>query len=379
MNPKPIEPYNLRVGESTPSTFYQTLAESTTTIIERAFSCHGPLLKHYATHENLQHNDALLDILITGVLWNTYADRQIPNLAAKGQILNSLYDLRKLHPQFKTRVDNLRGQLAFKWLAAYQTKPLKYSISTLDNLSSYLRATTEYSEEIRRMKVVKRFIQSQTKAEQVKIMEKITALAADFQVMASRQLNPYTKSVQQFWKQQSAKYAHKENYFFCGRQPVEYHLNMVGAELMNRALKREFNQTREQVVLVPTCMSQGKHCNARVENGDLTCQNCSCHCHVSILKKQLENDNLRFVLIPHSSKFSKWLRPWANQKRTGLIGIACVLNLLKGGFEMKRLGIPSQCVFLDFPGCKKHWKSGVPTQLDRIQLRKTMQTETANC
>ena len=33
-----------------------------------------------------------------------------------------------------------------------------------------------------------------------------------------------------------------------------------------------------------------------------------------------------------------------------------------GGFDMRARGIASQCVLLDYPGCKKHWdREGIPT------------------
>ncbi|HEY1406364.1 MAG TPA: DUF116 domain-containing protein, partial [Spirochaetota bacterium] len=74
-------------------------------------------------------------------------------------------------------------------------------------------------------------------------------------------------------------------------------------------------------------------------------------------------------LIPHSSDFSRFLIKWKNNQETGLVGVACVLNLLTGGYEMKRLGIVSQCVFLDFSGCRKHWdREGFPTELNINRL-----------
>lgn len=79
------------------------------------------------------------------------------------------------------------------------------------------------------------------------------------------------------------------------------------------------------------------------------------------------------VLIKHATDFSKWLKPWANQSQTGLIGTACVLNLLGGGYEMKQMGIPSQCVYLNYSGCKKHWnKTGVPTEINIDRVSKLL-------
>jgi len=84
--------------------------------------------------------------------------------------------------------------------------------------------------------------------------------------------------------------------------------------------------------------------------------------------REMKNSGIETVLIRHSSDFSRWLKPWANQNSTGLIGTACVLNLLDGGYEMKNLNIPSQCVFLDYCGCNKHWdKAGLATQINTEQ------------
>jgi uncharacterized protein len=51
------------------------------------------------------------------------------------------------------------------------------------------------------------------------------------------------------------------------------------------------------------------------------------------------------------------------------VGVTCILNLLTGGYEMKRLNIASQCVFLDYCGCKKHWDNDErPTTLNLQEL-----------
>jgi uncharacterized protein len=54
------------------------------------------------------------------------------------------------------------------------------------------------------------------------------------------------------------------------------------------------------------------------------------------------------------------------------VGVACVLNLIQGGYEMQSLGIPSQCVFLNSCSCKQHWISGAPTQIDFSKLVATL-------
>ncbi len=56
---------------------------------------------------------------------------------------------------------------------------------------------------------------------------------------------------------------------------------------------------------------------------------------------------------------------------TGIVGIACVLNLISGGWRLNDIVIPAQCVLLDYCGCKNHWnKEGVPTEINFNRLKK---------
>jgi hypothetical protein len=49
--------------------------------------------------------------------------------------------------------------------------------------------------------------------------------------------------------------------------------------------------------------------------------------------------------------------------------VACLLNILAGGYEMRARRIPSQCVLLDYPGCEKHWRrDAIPTRVNEKRL-----------
>jgi len=106
------------------------------------------------------------------------------------------------------------------------------------------------------------------------------------------------------------------------------------------------------------------------------CAKCDPDCTICRITKECEKCGAETRLIPHSSDFSDTLRIWQNDKRYGLVGIACILNLLRGGYEMRALGIPSQCVFLDWGGCKGHWsESGIPTDINMSRLIHILATE----
>ena len=70
-------------------------------------------------------------------------------------------------------------------------------------------------------------------------------------------------------------------------------------------------------------------------------------------------EGIPVFIVPHSSGFSRWLERWQNDPAVSVTAVACMMNILAGGYEMRARRIPSQCVPLDFPGCRKHW-SDVP-------------------
>ncbi|MEJ2636983.1 MAG: DUF116 domain-containing protein, partial [Calditrichia bacterium] len=75
-------------------------------------------------------------------------------------------------------------------------------------------------------------------------------------------------------------------------------------------------------------------------------------------------------IIPHASDLSLW-SPRPGRPRRGVIASACVTTLVEGGWELKRYGVPAQCVLLDYSGCKKHWHcEGFPTALNVRELKR---------
>ncbi len=59
-----------------------------------------------------------------------------------------------------------------------------------------------------------------------------------------------------------------------------------------------------------------------------------------------------------------------------IIGVACPLHLISGGWKSSGMGIPAQCVLLDYCGCKKHWdRDGIVTEINFKKLEQIMQIQ----
>jgi len=101
----------------------------------------------------------------------------------------------------------------------------------------------------------------------------------------------------------------------------------------------------------------------------MTCTACDPQCNVNRITRRMRNLGAKVYLVPHTTGLSRWLDRWERELGTGVTAVACILNVLPGGYEMRARRIASQCVPLDYPGCKKHWdREGIPTAVNEDRL-----------
>jgi hypothetical protein len=370
-------PYNLETKTGNPVQFYDDLNAFTDLVLQKGRQPMQNYLNDFSSFtkkrklRSYQPEEHLMEILMSGIFWKNYQSFLSIDALFYEPLFNSLYQWRKKYPRFKARIDAFRGKLAYRYLSQKRNSQIPL-YRRFEYLNSWLNCSKEFVQEAERLNQWKLFLEAQPLTYQENFWQAAEAFANWFILQGAIHLSEYTKGWDDFMMDHYAEYQQREDFIFSTRKPSEYHLNMVAAEIMNRSLRKGFENTRQKILLVPTCMAQLNGCLARMEDGNIVCQNCSPECHVAKLNQSMNKLGVRTVLIPHSTGFSKYLKPWRNSSDTGLIGVACVLNLLTGGYEMQKLNIPSQCVFLDSCGCKKHWLSGQPTRLNLQQLNKLL-------
>jgi uncharacterized protein len=374
--------YQLNISRNNQS-FYQELSDFTTSFlgIRPPATVHhiNGFVEYYkhripeALHTSEEH---YVEYLTMGVLVKKYARNAMSAFGWEKSMLLFLYQKRNSIKRLKPVIDSLRGVLSTLILKRSWNKLPVYNARRLAMFIKWMEATGEFSEEAIRMKSWLKYLETLSFREQKILMRNSQLNAHIFEMAAKEKLGAYTKNLETFHENKLPGHKFHENYIFCGRVEVEYHLNMFAAEVLNRSLRKGFELTTSKVILLPTCMSKPVYgeCKAKQMEGKLVCTGCTPGCPINLKRKEYTNSNTEVALIPHSSGFSKFLEHWKDQDQTGLIGVACVLNLLKGGYEMQKLNIPSQCVFLDYCGCKKHWhKQGIATDLNNDQLRKVVE------
>jgi uncharacterized protein len=380
--------YDLRLSEGTSRRFYGDVAAFSARVVGEIESRAAAALDGYARYVS----DALgeadrsrgeygLELLTLGMALQIYSGVAAATPGWVIALARDLYGLRRRSPRMKPALDFARAGLfelfmqrkarAGRGGVPGTTQRDTNSYAMLPRLIEWLQATGEFKQEARRLDNWRGYLGQLAPDEAEDWVATSVSLFDWFRREAEDTLGRYTTGVAGFLETTYAARFWREDQIFCGRQPVEYHLGMVASEVMNDGLRDAFNRKSKKVLLVPTCMrgARGDDCKAVVRGLDIRCAGCDPECAVNRISKRMRAEGVQVFMVPHSSGFSRWLERWQNDPTVGVAAVACMMNILAGGYEMRARGIASQCVPLDYPGCKKHWtQDGVSTGANEERL-----------
>lgn len=190
-------------------------------------------------------------------------------------------------------------------------------------------------------------------------------MAGEFARESEFSLGKYTEGVERYLNQNQRQRRWRYDVALLSHTRLEYHLGMLGTEILSRTYRPLFNQTQRKVVIVPPCMRrQGDTCQGVLTPFGARCRACDPACAVHQLTKLGEKKGFEVFTIPDDlRKFS--VNPSQSRSEIGVVGISCALTNWTGGWDLQKIGIPGQGVLLDYPGCQYHWsKHGVVTAVN---------------
>lgn len=370
--------YGLFDESNSPDNFYKVLEVFTDRFLNTIIKNSRGIIDEFMdfqrkNQKNLRSlEEYLLDLIFLGIAWNNYVNYAVNFDVSHKEIFKGLIKARRQGGVLKIVADGVRGVLSTIFLNKRTSRGVKVSLGNLSRLLEWLSATGEFTYEVKRLYEWENFLGSKEEETAVATINKFIKIAKQFDQESSTALGVYTANVEVFLKNHKKSYNLREDYIFCGRRRNEYHLNMFGAELLNRTYKKEFLETSEKLLLLPACMRivQRADCKAVKTSRGLSCAKCSLNCEVAKLTSYGEKYNFKVLIIPHESDaFSSSV----NKSSTGIIGVACVLNLIEGGLKAIELGYVPQCVFLDYCGCSNHWDNeGIATSISINKLMETL-------
>lgn len=381
--------YSLRVNQSKSDEFYHRITSFTDEVLEEMDILTNTAVVGYMTY--LRQKEGLklcskeeysLELLVLGTLWQIYSGDAGGLDEVPRQLLAGLTKLRRQGGSLKPGIDFIRGIMSTIFLAPdlYDNMfMLDISVQHLDKLLHWLDASGEFSQEGIRLRQWQKYLMVLPAKEAEDVIASSITLAVWFEDRSTEVLGRYTVNVDRYLNEMRQEHYWCEDVIFCGRRRVEYHLNMVGAEIMNRAFRKAFENTLKKAVILPACMCllPSSVCKGRMDENGLHCVGCTAECNVNRLTKLGSEHGFDVVTVLHESSIS------ANRSNlvflngdTGVVGISCVLNLISGGWLLDSIGVPAQCVFLDYCGCKNHWsREGIPTEINVEQLKRLLRIE----
>ena len=312
----------------------------------------------YTSKYKFKNEEETLEALCIGVYWYLYGNTALDLNSNIHQALANLSAYRRAFPEDKTFIDELRGKLLTKFLfkpfAKNHTSLTKENLNLLIN---FLEATGDYVDQIPHFKNFNHNL------------EDCITITKWFCKNSKKHLQEYTKNLEKYIEKYSSSHLMEEDVIFYHGHELEYHLNMLGAEILNRAFKKDYDKYTRKAILLPSCMNiNNKKCKAKQEALGEKCTFCNPKCNVYKISKNYENYEV--YMISHESTAFKNAKK-EDLEDLSIVGITCVLNLISGGWKATNLQIPPQCVLLEHVACKNHWlNEDIATEINKNELKK---------
>ncbi len=375
--------YTLKPGQTNSETYYRDVRDFTKEVLNEARITITPIIYDYTDYleiyrlEDIRKDEEyILELLSFGVLWRQYASKALKVKYAPFITMARMAEWRKKHQRIKPLIDFSRGILltAFLFPETNNRKPEIPELDQIDHVCKWFEATGEFREQALRFIRWRAYWGTKSESELYKIFFLIEKFTDWFREASLNALGKYTVNVEDFLEKSDKKYRWREDRVSCTRSRLEYHLNMVGAELLNDAFSEEFKKGEKKAVLVPGCMRgrPAERCEAVKVKEGLICSDCLPGCKVNRLRKEGKrrtgSEAFDVYIIPHASDLSLW-SPKPGEPVRSVVASACVTTLVEGGWELKRYNVPAQCVLLDYCGCSKHWSDkGITTSFNMDEL-----------
>ena len=296
----------------------------------------------YCQKFNFENDEESLEALCIGVYWYLYGTTALDLNSNIHKALANLAEYRRAFPEDKPFIDELRGKLLTKFLFKPYTKNNeKLTRENLAMLINFLEATGDYMDQIPHFR---NFTHD---------LNDCLSLTRWFCKNSRKYLWEYTSTLEKYLENNGTSHLMEEDVIFYHGHELEYHLNMLGAEIMNRIYKADYDKRPRKAILLPSCMnSNNKKCRAKEERLGHVCTFCNPKCNVYRITKEFSDHEV--YIISHESTAFKGARS-EDKDELGIVGVTCVLNLISGGWKSKNLSIPPQCVLLEHVACKNHW------------------------
>lgn len=364
--------YNLQGDDITSDKYYEKVSVISRSVKKIIFKQGNEYLNDFMQYIEENHIELLrtkdeyaIEFLMVGVMlseYNLYGNTVTKGFSAVFKLLNKLRQKDKL----KNKVDIIKGVLISSILYKKNNKE-KYD---LKNVVYWMNLSGDFNEEVYRLKVWISFFKNKDRKYINNLIKAAIDVTEIMEKICDDAFITYVKPLEKFLKNAPQKYKNREDLIYCNKGKKQYYFNMLCAQIMNEVYHEEFLKCKNKKIFAPACMRQvEKKCKCVKGNYGYICRKCSSVCNINLLSRLVEKKNIEVCIIPHETDIKKL--NIKEKDKIGIIGIACITNLMSGGWKALRLGFIPQCVFLDYCGCEKHWlDKGAMTSINSLNILK---------
>lgn len=150
----------------------------------------------------------------------------------------------------------------------------------------------------------------------------------------------------------------------------QYHMYMLEYALINRINREKFFECDVKIALLPHCLRDlTKNCKASHNGLDYQCKRCSKNCFINEATRIL-NENGIIPYIWMSANLRSTARKNLSEKKSlGILGIACIPELINGMRSCARKGITAIGIPLDANRCIRWMGDFNPNSINLEMLK----------
>ena len=136
----------------------------------------------------------------------------------------------------------------------------------------------------------------------------------------------------------------------------QYHLYMLEIELVNRLYREKFHGCARKLAFLPHCLRDlTADCRAAQRDLDYVCKGCSVDCNVNRTTKSLRRHGVKPYIWMTANLRALFKRLKTEENSLGVLGIACIPELVRGMRLCLKFNVPVVGIPLDANRCARWW------------------------
>ena len=149
----------------------------------------------------------------------------------------------------------------------------------------------------------------------------------------------------------------------------QYHLFMLEIELANRLHISDFRWCDVKMAFLPHCLHDlSATCRSTMRGEDYVCKGCSRVCCINAVSKLLRRHGISPYIWKTARLEPLFKRLRHDGKTVGVVGIACIPELVNGMRRCARAGVPAVGIPLNANRCARWWGEFHPNSVNLQEL-----------